>query len=54
MEKGWISPRVYMGKTSPSTRAGSPSRVTQAKYIYFPMKSGIRYLRTSLHFISYT
>ena len=47
MEEGWISPRVYMGKASPPTRAGSLSQVTRANYIYFLTKPGIRYLRTS-------
>ena len=46
-QEGWISRRVYMGKASPPTRAGSLSRVTQANYIYFPTKPGIRYLCTS-------
>ena len=53
-QEGWISPRVYMGKTSPPTWAGSLGRVTRANYIYFPTKLGIRYLHTSFHFISYT
>ena len=53
-QPSWISPRVYMGKASPPTRAGSPSRVTRANYINFPAKPGIRYLRTSFHFITYT
>ena len=35
--------RLYMGKASPPTRAGSLSRVTRANYIYFPTKTGIRY-----------
>ena len=31
-QEGWISPRVYMGKSSPPT---------QANYIYFPSKPDI-------------
>ena len=29
-QEGWISPRIYMGKASPPTRAGSLSRVIRA------------------------
>ena len=39
-QEGWISPRVYMGKTNPPTWAGSLSLVTRANKIYFPMKPG--------------
>ena len=46
--RGLVSPRVYMGKASPPTQAGSLSRVTRANYIYFPTKPGIRYLRANL------
>ena len=36
-QEGWISPRVYMEKTSPPTRAGKLSRVTHANYTFiFP------------------
>ena len=35
MREGRYSPRVYLGKASPPTRAN---------YIYFPTKPGIRYL----------
>ena len=42
------------GKSQPSYPGWFAQPITRANYIYFPTKPGIRYLRTSFHFITDT